>query len=69
MRFEGDASAQMVHESLLKRDLHGGKILTEEYPEFGESMLLCVTELHSKTAIDELVEVVRDVVTKGGDTR
>jgi glycine dehydrogenase subunit 1 len=59
----------MVHESLLKRDLHGGKILTEEFPEFGESMLLCITELHSKATIDELVEVVRDVVTKGGGTR
>jgi glycine dehydrogenase subunit 1 len=69
MRFEGDVSARMVHESLLKHDLHGGKILTEEYPEFGESMLLCVTELNSKTAIDELVEVVRDVVTNGGGTR
>lgn len=68
VRFDGNASAQMIHESLLKRDLHGGKILTEEYPEFGESMLLCVTELHSKTAIDALVEVVRDVVTKGGGT-
>jgi glycine dehydrogenase subunit 1 len=69
VRFEGNASAQMVHESLLKRDLHGGKILTEEFPEFGESMLLCITELHSKATIDELVEVVRDVVTKGGGTR
>ncbi|MFQ5831497.1 MAG: aminomethyl-transferring glycine dehydrogenase subunit GcvPA [Candidatus Thorarchaeota archaeon] len=67
VKFEGGISAQRVHEGLLKRDLHGGKILTHDFPELGESMLLCVTELHSKEVIDELVTAVEEIVAEGGD--
>jgi len=69
VRFESGITAQRVHEELLDRDFHGGKLLTSEFPELGEAMLLCVTELHSRRVIDELVNVVEEIVTKGGDTR
>ncbi|MFW9846924.1 MAG: aminomethyl-transferring glycine dehydrogenase subunit GcvPA [Candidatus Thorarchaeota archaeon] len=66
--FSSGISAQTVHDELLERGLHGGKVLTSEFPELGESMLLCVTEIHTKEAIDELVSAVKQIVSKGGDT-
>ncbi|NHI83468.1 MAG: aminomethyl-transferring glycine dehydrogenase subunit GcvPA [Candidatus Thorarchaeota archaeon] len=68
VRFENGTSAQVVHEGLLKRNLHGGKILTEEFPELGESMLFCVTEKHSKEVIDEMASCVAEIVHEGGAT-
>ncbi len=67
VKFDGGISAQSVHEGLLKRDLHGGEFLTQSFPELGESMLLSVTELHSKEVIDELVSAVEEIVAEGGD--
>ncbi|MFW9920218.1 MAG: aminomethyl-transferring glycine dehydrogenase subunit GcvPA [Candidatus Thorarchaeota archaeon] len=58
-------TAERVHEELLKRDLHGGVVLTNQFPELGNSMLLCVTEIHKKETIDELVSAISDIV--GGD--
>ncbi len=66
VQFEKGVSAQQVHEGLLKKDLHGGRILTDEFPSLGESMLFCVTEVHSKETIDELVQTVEKIVTDGG---
>ncbi len=67
VRFGNGTSAQYVHEELLKRDFHGGRLLKEDFPELGETMLLCVTELHSREIIDEFVSAVEDIVTTGGD--
>ncbi|MHA2141308.1 MAG: aminomethyl-transferring glycine dehydrogenase subunit GcvPA [Candidatus Thorarchaeota archaeon] len=64
--FEDGVTAQSVHEGLLKRDIHGGKLLTAEFPGLGESMLLCVTEIHTKDAIDELVYTIDQIVSSGG---
>jgi len=67
VRFESNKiTAQLVHEALLERGLHGGKILTTEYPDFGESMLICVTELHSKETIDEFVDAIQNIISTGG---
>ena len=66
VKFENGVTARHVHESLLKRGIHGGKLLTDERPDLGESMLLCVTELHSKESIDALVEAIEQIVTRGG---
>ena len=66
VRFENGVTAKTIHEGLLERGLHGGRILTEEFPAFGESMLFCVTEVHSKETIDELIQAVEDIVSKGG---
>jgi glycine dehydrogenase subunit 1 len=69
VKFEDSMSAQHVHEELLKRDFHGGRLLVDEFPELGETMLLCVTELHSKEVIDEFVSAVQEIVTNGGDSQ
>lgn len=67
VKFENGISAQQVHKELLKRDFHGGRLLTEDFPELGETMLLCVTEFHSKEIIDEFVSTVEEIVANGGD--
>ncbi len=54
-----------VHKGLLSHDLHGGTDITNDFPELGESMLFSVTEVHSKSTIDEMVSVVREIVTGG----
>jgi glycine dehydrogenase subunit 1 len=64
--YTSGVSAQSVHEGLLERGIHGGKILTSEFPDLGESMLICVTEIHTKDAIDELVNAIDQIVTSGG---
>ncbi|MFX1265249.1 MAG: aminomethyl-transferring glycine dehydrogenase subunit GcvPA, partial [Promethearchaeota archaeon] len=69
VKFENDTTARHVHEELLQRDFHGGKLLSEDFPELGEAMLLCVTELHSKDVMDEFVSAVEGIVTNGGDGR
>jgi glycine dehydrogenase subunit 1 len=64
--FSNGVSAQSVHEGLLDRGIHGGKILTSEFPGLGESMVICVTEIHTKDAIDELVNAINQIVSAGG---
>ncbi|MFW9980731.1 MAG: glycine dehydrogenase, partial [Candidatus Thorarchaeota archaeon] len=66
VQFENGITAQKVHEQLLENDFHGGRILTEEFPSLGESMLFCVTEVHDKDTIDELVQTIEKIVTEGG---
>lgn len=66
VQFQKNVSAKDVHEGLLARGFHGGKILTDEYPALGESMLFCVTEIHSKETIDELIQAVKDIMSQGG---
>ena len=54
-----------IHGKLLREGIHGGRILTNEYAGHGQSTLLCVTEMHSKSDIDNLVEKL-NVIVKGG---
>jgi len=41
-----------VNKTLLKRSIFGGKDISREFPELGQSALTCVTEIHSKVDID-----------------
>ena len=63
--FENGISVKDVHDELVKRDFHGGIIVKQTFPHFGESMLLCVTEIHNKESIDLLVDTIRDIVVGG----
>jgi len=51
-----------INRALLARGIFGGKDLTEEFPELGNSSLYCVTEVHTKDDIDTLVSALREVV-------
>ncbi|RLI28381.1 hypothetical protein DRO50_03115, partial [Candidatus Bathyarchaeota archaeon] len=53
---------EKVHRELLRRGVHGGKNVSKEFPELGETALYCVTEMHSKEDIDKLAEVLGEVL-------
>ncbi|MEM4187879.1 MAG: aminomethyl-transferring glycine dehydrogenase subunit GcvPA [Candidatus Hadarchaeum sp.] len=54
-----------LNAELLKRGIQGGKPLCREFPELGESALVCTTELHSKKNLDDFAEAVREIM--GGE--
>ncbi|MCH7323332.1 aminomethyl-transferring glycine dehydrogenase subunit GcvPA [Solibacillus sp. MA9] len=57
-------SVEEINERLLEKKIFGGKDLSLEFPEFGQSALFCVTEIHTKEDIDHLVQSIKDVITK-----
>jgi glycine dehydrogenase subunit 1 len=57
IRFKRKQASDVLRE-LLKHKICGGKLLAPEFPELGESMLVCVTELHSKQQIDNYVQTL-----------
>lgn len=61
-----NTDVKRVHEELCSRNVLGGKDISKEFPELGETALYCVTEVHSKSDIDTLVDVTKDVVGKVG---
>ena len=50
----GKGTVARLHKQLLGQGVQAGKSLVKEFPELGESSLLCVTEMHSPEAIDRL---------------
>jgi glycine dehydrogenase subunit 1 len=63
VNFDGAGlSVKKVHEKLLQRQIHGGKDISKEFPELGETALYCVTEIHSKEEIDCLVEALSEIL-------
>jgi glycine dehydrogenase subunit 1 len=58
-------SVKSVHQALLKKyQINGGKTITLEFPELGETALYCVTEVHPKDEIDRLAEALKNVLTE-----
>jgi glycine dehydrogenase subunit 1 len=55
-------SIQKLNTKLLQRNIFGGKPIRDEFPELGETALLCTTELHAKADIDRLAEALAEVV-------
>lgn len=55
-------SVKDVHKKLLKRQIHGGKDISKEFPEFGETALYCVTETHSRGEIEHLAEALSKIL-------
>jgi glycine dehydrogenase subunit 1 len=53
-----------INGGLLARDIFGGKDLSSEFPDLGQSALYCVTEIHTKEDIDRLADALREVVSK-----
>jgi glycine dehydrogenase subunit 1 len=51
-----------VHKKLLQHKIHGGKDISKDFPELGETALYCVTEVHSKGEIERLAEVLKEVL-------
>ncbi len=55
-------SASEINRKLLQRGILGGKELTREFPGYGESILFCVTEIHTKADIDRLATALSEIV-------
>ena len=61
-----ERGVQEVHNKLLEHNVHGGKDISTEFPEFGRTGLYCVTETHSQKDIDNLVEALEEILREGG---
>lgn len=51
-----------VNRALLEQRIFGGVDLSGEFPDLGQCMLLCVTELHTQADIDRLVSALEEVL-------
>jgi glycine dehydrogenase subunit 1 len=51
-----------INKALLRRKIFGGKDLTKEFPELGNSALYCVTEVHTNDDIVRLANALKEVV-------
>jgi glycine dehydrogenase subunit 1 len=51
-----------INDALRERGIFGGLDLHEQYPELGQSALVCVTEVHTKNDIDRLVDELAEVL-------
>ena len=58
-------SVEQVNRSLLEHRIIGGKDLSGEFPELGQSALYCVTEIMTKEDIDRLVTALQAVAGQG----
>jgi glycine dehydrogenase subunit 1 len=59
---DADLTVEDVNERLLERGIHGGKDLSCEYPELGQTSLYCVSEIHSQDEIHRLATAVKEIV-------
>jgi glycine dehydrogenase subunit 1 len=63
VNFDGTGhTVNEINKALLARGIMGGRDLSGEFPELGQSALFCVTEVHTKEDIDQLVNGLREVV-------
>jgi len=59
---EAGLSVKEVSKKLLHRQIHGGKDISKEFPELGETALYCVTEVHSKEEIERLAKALDEIL-------
>jgi glycine dehydrogenase subunit 1 len=52
-----------VNRALRAGGIFGGLDLSRSYPQLGESMLVCVTEIHTKADIDRLADALGEAVS------
>lgn len=65
VNFDGTGkTVKEINKSLLEYKIFGGKDLSQDFPTIGQSALYCVTEIHSKSDIDRLVEALSKVIQK-----
>jgi glycine dehydrogenase subunit 1 len=51
-----------VNRELLKRQIQGGKDISEEFPELGQTALYCVTDVHSMEEIENLARAIEQII-------
>jgi glycine dehydrogenase subunit 1 len=55
-------TVEEVHKKLLRHQVHGGKDISKELPELGQTALYCITETHSKQEIEKLRDTLEEVL-------
>lgn len=55
-------TVKQINEELLKYGIFGGKDLSEDFPQLGNSALYCVTEMTNAEDIQKLVEALKQIV-------
>ncbi|NLX61632.1 MAG: aminomethyl-transferring glycine dehydrogenase subunit GcvPA [Tissierellia bacterium] len=51
-----------INRKLLDFEIFGGKDLSKEFPELGNSALYCITEIHMKSDIDRLIDALKKIL-------
>jgi len=63
LNFDGTGkTVAEINQALLARGIFGGKDLSAEFPELGQSLLVCITEVHTQGDIDQLVSALAEVI-------
>jgi len=62
---ETDLTAKEVNSRLLRQGIQGGKDISREFSELGQTALVCTTELHSKEDIERLARGLEEAVAGG----
>lgn len=63
VNFDGTGkSVKEINKALLDYGIFGGHDIAEEFPQFGQSALYCVTENITKENIDSLVDALKEVL-------
>lgn len=55
-------TVKQINKALLKEKIFGGKDLSKEFPELGQSALYCVTEIHTQADLIRLAKALREVI-------
>ena len=63
VNFDGSSkSLREINRRLLEKEIIGGKDLTSEFPELGQTSLYCVTEMHTLQEIESLCESLKEAL-------
>lgn len=65
VNFDGTGkTVAQINSALRVRGIFGGKDLSDDFPELGESALYCVTEIHTLSDIERLAGALKEVTAK-----
>lgn len=59
-------TVEEINTFLLDRNIFGGKDLSSEFPDLGQSALYCVTEIHTREDLDRLVDALAEFLAEEG---
>jgi len=51
-----------MNKKLLQLGIQGGKDVSTDFPELGQTELFCVTEIHSREEIEQLAALVEEIL-------
>lgn len=55
-------SVAEINRKLLSDNIFGGKDMSLEFPEYGQSALFCISEIHTKEEIDQLCSCLKEAI-------